>query len=385
MRKRKIELSRRLLENIRFELAKNSNEDAIVLVDRIDSILGDGKKKRKGISRPQIPEDPKVSDFLDEFIDKLREQLESDHKRWGNTWLNRPKEGQELRTLARHTDYFDQFKEARSPMPWLKIVGGALICWIRENHPELCPDVNECIDEGKPEVIGVNPIEDACPCEGKPELIGIKVSSEGVEDVRMEGSKIETTELKLMARPDNKQPDLIFSKETGKPKVETTELEEAIADEVGEKPREILALDNPNCSAGVMAPFTYPGDEKPVEEMTTKELVESPRLNPIAHVVNERIENIGQGTLGYSPKNDRDGKIILESIEFTNGTGPDAPVLGRCYNDGSIIPGHKGDDCKVGVIGWVKPDGRYKLTAVRGVGYQDTIFVSYDYEFDFPA
>lgn len=39
MRKWKIEISRRLLESIRFELAKNGNEDAIMLVDRIDNIL----------------------------------------------------------------------------------------------------------------------------------------------------------------------------------------------------------------------------------------------------------------------------------------------------------------------------------------------------------
>lgn len=24
-----------------------------------------------------------------------------------------------------------------TPIPWLKVIGGALICWIREQHPEL--------------------------------------------------------------------------------------------------------------------------------------------------------------------------------------------------------------------------------------------------------
>lgn len=91
---------------------------------------------------------PMVIEFVSEFIDKLKEQLIADHKRWGNTWLNRPKEGQELRIKARYRDYFDMFEQAGTPVPWMKIVGGALICWIREQHPELCIDANEC-DEGK--------------------------------------------------------------------------------------------------------------------------------------------------------------------------------------------------------------------------------------------
>ena len=86
--------------------------------------------------------EPTVTDFLDEFKDALFDQLISDYKRWGNTWLKRTKEGQELRTRKRFDDYFDQFEEAGTPVPWLKIVGGALICWIREQHPELCSDVN---------------------------------------------------------------------------------------------------------------------------------------------------------------------------------------------------------------------------------------------------
>ena len=106
-----------------------------------------------------------VTDFLEEFKDALFHQLVSDHARWGDTWLHRPREGQELRTKARYTDYFDMFEHAGTPVPWMKIVGGAMICWIRENHPELCIDANECVDEGKPE------------------LIGIKVSEKGVEDI----------------------------------------------------------------------------------------------------------------------------------------------------------------------------------------------------------
>ena len=57
--------------------------------------------------------------------------------RWGNTWLSRKIEGQEERTAAKFNDYFDQYRERGTPVPWLKIAGNAMICWIRENHPEL--------------------------------------------------------------------------------------------------------------------------------------------------------------------------------------------------------------------------------------------------------
>lgn len=135
-------LVRALLEDVVLELQKSGNEDATNLIDRLDRILSPNQDKVES----QIPEDPRVADFVPEFIDKLIVQLEADHNRWGNTWLNRPKEGQELRTKARYTDYFDMFKQAGTPVPWLKIVGGALICWIRDNHPELCPDANECVE-----------------------------------------------------------------------------------------------------------------------------------------------------------------------------------------------------------------------------------------------
>lgn len=88
---------------------------------------------------------PKVTDYIDEFVKELIEQLESDAKRWGDTWLQRGLKGQEKRTMERYRDYYDQFK-AGSPMPWMKIIGGALICWIREKHPEIiqCDPNDSC-------------------------------------------------------------------------------------------------------------------------------------------------------------------------------------------------------------------------------------------------
>ena len=75
----------------------------------------------------------KLRDYLPEFIEALEKQLDEDDKRWGDTWKERPIEGQELRTEARYNDYFAQFKHAGIPVPWMKVVGEALICWVREN------------------------------------------------------------------------------------------------------------------------------------------------------------------------------------------------------------------------------------------------------------
>lgn len=85
----------------------------------------------------------RLTDYLPEFIEAFKVQLEADHERWGLTWMNRPKKGQELRTKARYNDYFDMFEHAGVPVSWLKVIGGAFICWVRENHPELCIDKDE--------------------------------------------------------------------------------------------------------------------------------------------------------------------------------------------------------------------------------------------------
>jgi hypothetical protein len=78
-----------------------------------------------------------VWDYLKEFSEALQKQLESDEKRWGNTWLGRLPEGQEARIWEHIQSYFDQWKNAGNKIPWLKIAGLAMIAWIRENHPEI--------------------------------------------------------------------------------------------------------------------------------------------------------------------------------------------------------------------------------------------------------
>lgn len=82
-----------------------------------------------------------VWDFMKEFSEALQSQLESDQKRWGNTWLQRPMKGQEVRIAERISSYFDQWKNANTPVPWLKIAGLAMIAWIRENHPEIKDEI----------------------------------------------------------------------------------------------------------------------------------------------------------------------------------------------------------------------------------------------------
>lgn len=78
----------------------------------------------------------KLSDYLPEFIDNLKNQLAQDQERWGDTWKQRPREGQEERAFARFRDYIDQYRNAGVLVPWLKIAGEALIAWVRENHPD---------------------------------------------------------------------------------------------------------------------------------------------------------------------------------------------------------------------------------------------------------
>ena len=72
--------------------------------------------------------------YMPEFIGALRKQLGEDAERWGDTWKTRSQEGQEVRTAQTLDDYFDKFKNAGTPINWLKVAGYALICWVREQE-----------------------------------------------------------------------------------------------------------------------------------------------------------------------------------------------------------------------------------------------------------
>lgn len=79
----------------------------------------------------------KLYDYIDEFSEALKRQLISDQRRWGDTWIRRPRKNQEERAWNRLTDYFDRNFIAGTPVPWLKVAGEAMIGWMRENHTEL--------------------------------------------------------------------------------------------------------------------------------------------------------------------------------------------------------------------------------------------------------
>jgi len=77
-----------------------------------------------------------VWDFMSEFTEALRVQLEDDERRWGNTWQHREIGNQEERIYNEYRAYYDQWKFGGNDIPWLKIAGLAMIAWIRENFPE---------------------------------------------------------------------------------------------------------------------------------------------------------------------------------------------------------------------------------------------------------
>lgn len=76
-------------------------------------------------------------DFLKEHDDALTEQLKSDEKEWGDSWIHAPYEGMDERIAHHIEDYFLKFREVGTPIPWLKVAGYALIKWIRDNHREI--------------------------------------------------------------------------------------------------------------------------------------------------------------------------------------------------------------------------------------------------------
>ena len=75
-----------------------------------------------------------LPEYLPIFFEVVQSQIEKDQVRWGQTWEKRPREGQEDRTYARFRDYYDQWKNAGTPIPWLKIVGESFIAWVRETQ-----------------------------------------------------------------------------------------------------------------------------------------------------------------------------------------------------------------------------------------------------------
>ena len=67
----------------------------------------------------------------------VRKSLAHGEEKWGDTWLHRPREGQEQRIKQYFDDQFDQHLYAGTPIRWEAIAGEALIGWIRDNYPGL--------------------------------------------------------------------------------------------------------------------------------------------------------------------------------------------------------------------------------------------------------
>lgn len=88
----------------------------------------------------RAPRGIRVTDYLGEFTSALRGQLEMDYLRWGDTWLNRPRRGQEIRNARVYARYFYRYFVHGEPIPWLKIAGNAMIAYVREHHAELFAD-----------------------------------------------------------------------------------------------------------------------------------------------------------------------------------------------------------------------------------------------------
>lgn len=76
--------------------------------------------------------------YIPAFVKALKEQLTKDEKKWGDTWMVRPGEGQEDRFFSRINDYYKVWKwsNGKKKIPWLKVAGEALIGWVRETQQE---------------------------------------------------------------------------------------------------------------------------------------------------------------------------------------------------------------------------------------------------------
>jgi len=83
-----------------------------------------------------VPEPILLHYFKHEFIPKMLAQMEYDNDRWGDTWLMEPRVGQENYINKRLDEYFNFFEQFGKNVPWLKVIGHAIIAQAREDHPE---------------------------------------------------------------------------------------------------------------------------------------------------------------------------------------------------------------------------------------------------------
>lgn len=76
------------------------------------------------------------------FFGAFYAQIENDEERWKDEWKKRPIEEtqayhhQNIRIMIRIGEYYTDWKENGTPIPWLKVCGNAFIAWVREQWPE---------------------------------------------------------------------------------------------------------------------------------------------------------------------------------------------------------------------------------------------------------
>jgi hypothetical protein len=132
-------------------VSKISNVDALpydvyrVDIDReqleyLYSRLNDVVTKEKIRLLKEAEEDPDdlilIHYFEREFVPLMLARLKGDQRRWGNTWRQKNIADAPTRIMARYRDYYDQYKNGKLGMPWLKVVGNAVCAKAREDHPE---------------------------------------------------------------------------------------------------------------------------------------------------------------------------------------------------------------------------------------------------------
>lgn len=124
----------------RFDLIKLRSEEGIIsaLINRLPENDDNREEWLDSLSiatigyRKTLPLNLSTTESQDnEISKKLQSQLEEDYKRWGDTWKSRPIEGQLERTKSRFRDYVDQYENGAQPFPWLKVMGGEIICLFR--------------------------------------------------------------------------------------------------------------------------------------------------------------------------------------------------------------------------------------------------------------
>jgi len=258
---------------------------------------------------------------------------------------------------------------------------------------------------------------DECVDEGKPEVIGVKVSLDGVEDIRVEkpvediSEPIERTMEERMSGVDVSSSKYVLDMRGNFDSIK--DIDEYRRRNPGAN-GEVYTMSGHLVNEDVARALEDTEAEKSVEDMTIKELVESEpdsdlpsicdlpsdddlpsikdimtkdpetgvitldRPNPVAHVCSERILH-HNGVFCYRANG---GNIILDTVVFRRShvNNPEV-ILGICDKEGKILPELVLPD----FTGRVTPEGTYVFNS-KGVDFdRDVISVSYDYEYPLPG